>query len=155
MSRRNTQKGLTYIELLVTVVVLSILAAAAIPIAKTSMRREKEVELRQALRKVRTAIDDYKKFCENGMIQKEGLDSECYPPELEVLVEGVSQVGTIDKKLKFLRRIPRDPFTNAKEWGQRSYQDDHDSRSWGRQNVYDIYTQFDGTALDGTEYQTW
>ena len=155
MRKRRRQKGLTYIEVLVTVVVLSILAAAAIPIAKTSMRRKKEIELRQALRKVRTAIDDFKRFCDNGMIQKEGLDSECYPPELEVLVEGVSQVGTIDKKLKFLRRIPRDPFTNSREWGQRSYQDDHDSTNWGRQNVYDIYTQFDGTALDGTEYQTW
>ena len=153
--RQRGPKGLTYIELLVTIVVLSILVAAAIPIAKTSMRREKEIELRQALRKVRTAIDEFKKFCENGLIQKEGLDSECYPPELEVLVEGVSQVGTIDKKLKFLRRIPRDPFTNSREWGQRSYQDDHDGKSWGRQNVYDIYTQFDATALDGTEYQTW
>ena len=155
MSRARKQRGLTYIELLVTVVVLSILTAAVIPIAKTGMRRQKEVELRHALRKIRTAIDQYKEFCDNGMIQKEGIDSECYPPELEVLVEGVSQVGTIDKKLKFLRRIPADPFSNSVEWGLRSYQDDHDSTSWGRQNVYDIYTEFDATGLDGTEYETW
>ena len=155
MNRTRKQRGLTYIELLVTVVVLSILTAAVIPIAKTGMRRQKEVELRHALRKIRTAIDQFKEFCDNGMIQKEGLDSECYPPELEVLVEGVSQVGTIDKKLKFLRRIPADPFSNSVEWGLRSYQDDHDSTSWGRQNVYDIYTEFDATGLDGTEYQTW
>ena len=154
-SRTRKERGLTYIELLVTVVVLSILTAAVIPIAKTGMRRQKEIELRHALRKIRTAIDQYKEFCDNGMIQKEGIDSECYPPELEVLVEGVSQVGTIDKKLKFLRRIPKDPFSNSIEWGLRSYQDDHDSTSWGRQNVYDIYTEFDATGLDGTEYQTW
>jgi general secretion pathway protein G len=143
------------VEVLVTVVVLSILAAAVIPIAKTVMRREKEIELRHALRRIRNAIDQYKEFCDNGLIQKEGLDSECFPEELETLVEGVPQVGTIDKKLKFLRRIPKDPFTNTIEWGLRSYQDDHDSTSWGRQNIYDIYTEFDGTALDGTEYQTW
>ena len=148
-------RGLTYVELLVTIIVLTILAGAAIPVAKTALRRQKEIELRQALRKIRTAIDQYKTFCDNGLIQKEGVDSECYPNELEVLIEGVPQVGTIDKQLKFLRRIPKDPFTGSQEWGLRSYQDDHDSTSWGRQNVYDIYTEFDGTALDGTEYQTW
>ena len=147
--------GLTYVELLVTLIVLSILAGAAIPVAKTALKREKEIELRQALRQIRTAIDQYKMFCDSGLILKEGVDSECYPPELEVLIEGVPQVGTIDKKLKFLRRIPKDPFTGQAEWGLRSYQDDADSTSWGRQNVYDIYTEFDGTGLDGTKYRTW
>ncbi len=155
MNKTRKQRGLTYVELLVTVAVLAILTAAVIPIAKTGMRRQKEIELRHALRKIRTAIDQFKEFCDNGMIQKEGLDSECYPPELEVLVEGVSQVGTIDKKLKFLRRIPKDPFSNSIDWGLRSYQDDHDSTSWGRQNVYDVFTEFDAIDLDGTEYQTW
>ncbi len=155
MNKARKQRGLTYVELLVTVAVLAILTAAVIPIAKTGMRRQKEIELRHALRKIRTAIDQFKEFCDNGMIQKEGIDSECYPPELEVLVEGVSQVGTIDKKLKVLRRIPKDPFSNTIEWGLRSYQDDHDSTSWGRQNVYDIFTEFDAIGLDGTEYQTW
>ncbi len=155
MNRAGKQRGLTYVELLVTVAVLAILTSAVIPIAKTGMRRQKEIELRHALRKIRTAIDQFKEFCDNGMIQKEGIDSECYPPELEVLVEGVSQVGTIDKKLKFLRRIPKDPFSNSVEWGLRSYQDDHDSTSWGRQNVYDVFTEFDAIGLDGTEYQTW
>ena len=149
------QQGLTYIELLVTMVVLSILVAAVIPIAKTGVRRQKEIELRYALRKIRTAIDQYKTFCDNGLIQKEGLDSECYPEDLESLVEGVSQVGTIDKQLKFLRRVPKDPFTGKDDWEKRSYQDDHDSTSWGRQNVFDVYTAFDGTALDGTRYQIW
>ncbi len=153
--RRRRTGGLTYVELLVTIIVLTILAGAAIPVAKTALRRQKEIELRQALRKVRTAIDQYKMFCDNGLIQKEGVDSDCYPPKLEILVEGVSQVGTIDKTLKFLRRIPKDPFTGEREWGLRSYQDDHDSTSWGRQNVYDVYTEFDGTGLDGSEYRTW
>ena len=135
--------------------VLVILAGAAIPVAKTAIRREKEIELHQALRKIRNAIDQYKTFCDQGLIQKEGIDSECYPGEMEQLVEGVPQVGTIDKRLKFLRRIPKDPFTGSDEWGLRSYQDDADSRSWGRQNIYDVYTQFDGTALDGTSYNEW
>ena len=153
--KRRRARGLTYIELLVTMTVLAILAGAVIPIAKTAIRRETEIELRQALRKIRTAIDQYKTFCDQGLIQKEGIDSECFPPDLEQLVEGVPQVGTIDKRLKFLRRIPKDPFTKSDEWGLRSYQDDADSTSWGRQNIYDIYTQFDGTALDGTRYQEW
>jgi general secretion pathway protein G len=152
---RRGAAGLTYVEVLVTMIVLTILAGAVIPIARTAIRREKEIELRQALRKIRTAIDQYKDFCDQGVIQKEGIDSECYPTELEQLVEGVPQVGTIDKKLKFLRRIPKDPFTNTTEWGLRSYQDDPDSTSWGRQNVYDVFTQFDGTALDGSRYQEW
>lgn len=154
-ARRAGARGVTYVELLVTMTVLAILAGAVIPIAKTTLRREREIELRQALRKIRTAIDQYKMFCDQGMIQQEGVDSECYPTELEKLVEGVPQVGTIDRKLKFLRRIPKDPFTNTTEWGLRSYQDEPDSTSWGRQNVYDVYTQYDGTALDGTRYQEW
>ena len=153
--RRPGQVGLTYVEVLVVMTVLAILAGATIPIAKTAVRRQQELELRAALRRVRTAIDQYKMFCDNGLIQKEGVDSECYPPELEILVDGVPQIGTIDKKLKFMRRVPRDPFTRSIEWGMRSYQDDADSTSWGRQNVYDIYTEFDGTALDGTKYQEW
>jgi general secretion pathway protein G len=148
-------RGLTYVELLVTLTVLAILAAAVIPIAKTAVKRQKEIELRQALRQIRTAIDQYKQFCEGGLITKEGVDSECYPTKMDVLVEGVPQVGTIDKKLKFLRRIPKDPFTGEQEWGLRSYQDEADSRSWGRQNIYDVYTEFNGTALDGTKYGTW
>ena len=159
LSRRRRGKarsrGLTYVELLVTMTVLAILAGAVVPIAKTTLRREREIELRQALRKIRTAIDQYKLFCDQGMIQQEGVDSECFPTDLETLVAGVPQVGTIDKRIKFLRRIPKDPFTRTDEWGLRSYQDDADSTSWGRQNVYDVYTQFEATALDGTQYQEW
>jgi general secretion pathway protein G len=154
-ARPRRAAGLTYVELLVTCAVLAILAAATIPVAKTALKREREVELRQALRQIRTAIDQYKTYCDSGLIIKEGVDSECYPPDLDTLVKGVSQVGTIDKKLKFLRRIPKDPFTGKPEWGLRSYQDEADARSWGRQNVWDVYTEFDGTGLDGTKYSTW
>jgi general secretion pathway protein G len=142
------------VEVLVTIAVLLILAGAVMPMAKVTLKRQKELELRRNLRTMRQAIDLYKQYSDQGMIEKEGLDSEGYPPDLETLVKGVPQVGTT-KKIKFLRRIPVDPFTHKDEWGLRSYQDEPDSKSWGRQNVYDIYTLYPGKALDGTEYQDW
>jgi general secretion pathway protein G len=154
MLRPRRERGLTLVEVVVTVAVLLILAGAVMPLAKVTLKREKELELRRALRTMRQAIDLYKQYSDQGLIQKEGVDSEGYPPELETLVEGVPQVGTT-KKIKFLRRIPMDPFTHKDEWGLRSYQDEPDSRSWGRQNVYDIYTLYGGTALDGTRYRDW
>ena len=154
MLRPRRERGLTLVEVVVTVAVLLILAGAVMPLAKVTLKREKELELRRALRTMRQAIDLYKQYSDQGLIQKEGVDSEGYPPELETLVEGVPQVGTT-KKIKFLRRIPMDPFTHKDEWGLRSYQDEPDSRSWGRQNVYDIYTLYGGTALDGTHYRDW
>jgi len=152
--RLRREKGLTLVEVMVTITVLLILAGAVAPLAKVTLKRQKELELRRALRTMRQAIDLYKQYADQGLIQKEGVDSEGYPPELETLVEGVPQVGTT-KKLKFLRRIPMDPFIHRDEWGLRSYQDEADSRSWGRQNVYDVYTLYSGTALDGTKYQDW
>ena len=111
--------------------------------------------MRIALREIRTAIDKYKDSSDKGFIQKE-LDSEGYPKDLDVLVEGVPMVNTPDnKKLRFLRRIPRDPLTNSTEWGKRSIQDEPDSTSWGGKNVFDVYTTAQGTALDGTEYSDW
>jgi general secretion pathway protein G len=154
MWRLRRERGLTLVEVVVTVAVLLILAGAVMPLAKVTLKREKELELRRALRTMRQAIDLYKQYSDQGLIQKEGVDSEGYPPEMETLVEGVPQVGTT-KKLKFLRRIPMDPFTHKDERGLRSYQDEPDSRSWGRQNVYDVYTLYDGTALDGTKYRDW
>jgi general secretion pathway protein G len=154
MLQPRRERGLTLVEVVVTVAVLLILAGAVMPLAKVTLKREKELELRRALRTMRQAIDLYKQYSDQGLIQKEGVDSEGYPPELETLVEGVPQVGTT-KKIKFLRRIPMDPFTHKDEWGLRSYQDEPDSRSWGRQNVYDIYTLYGGTALDGTRYRDW
>jgi len=154
MLRRRREEGLSLVEVLVTITVLLILAGAVMPLAKVTLKRQKELELRRNLRTMRQAIDLYKQYSDQGLIEKEGVDSEGYPPELEILVEGVPQVGTT-KKIKFLRRVPFDPFTHEAEWGLRSYQDDADSKSWGRQNVYDVYTLYSGTALDGTEYQDW
>ena len=149
------QAGVTLLEMLVTIAVLLILSSVAIPSARFAVKRQKELELRRSLRDMRTAIDQYKKYCDTGLIVKEGVDSECYPTELEVLVEGVDKVGTVGQKVKFLRRIPFDPFTRSQDWGKRSYQDDWDSNSWGRENVYDVYTTYEGTALDGTKYSEW
>jgi general secretion pathway protein G len=151
---RNRQSGLSLIELLVCIAVLMVLAGAAMPVAKVTLKRQKELELRRSLRTMREAIDLYKEYSDKGLIEKEGLDSEGYPVDLETLVKGVSQINTT-RKLKFLRRIPIDPFTGKDEWGLRSYQDEPDSRSWGRQNVYDVYTQYVGTALDGSKYSDW
>ena len=146
--------GLSLIEVLVCIAILLILAGAVMPVAKTTLKRQKELELRRDLRMMREAIDLYKEYSDKGLIEKEGLDSEGYPPDLESLMKGVPQVGST-KKLKFLRRIPIDPFTHKDEWGLRSYQDEADSKSWGRQNVYDVYTEYSGTALDGSKYEDW
>lgn len=153
--RRRGALGLTLLELVVTVAVLSILAAMVLPIAKVTLKREKEMELRRALRLMRNAIDEYKKYSDAGLIQKRGLTSLGYPEDLDILVEGVSQVGAIDKKLRFLRRIPIDPMTGEAVWGKRSIQDDHDATSWGGENVFDVYSLSPGTALDGTAYSDW
>ncbi len=151
------ERGFTYLELIIATMLLAILASAIIPVAQVSAKRAKEMELRRDLRMMRAGIDEYKRAVDLGLIG--GVDvqlgSEGYPKELEVLVEGVEQVGTPGKKLKFLRRIPVDPMTNSDEWGQRSYQDEHDSRFWGGQNVYDVYSKSAGTALDGTKYRDW
>jgi general secretion pathway protein G len=148
------ERGLTFLEVLIVIGILLVLATAALPVAKVGIKRQKELELRRALRDIRSAIDEYKRVSSQGMILQRDVDAEGYPPDLETLVEGVEQVGTT-RKLKFLRRIPIDPMTGEAEWGLRSYQDDHDSRSWGRQNVYDVYSLSQGTALDGTKYEDW
>jgi len=154
---RAIASGFTYIELIIATMILVILAAAIIPVAAVSSKRAKEMELRRGLRIMRTAIDEYKRAVDLGMIG--GIDvqlgSEGYPEELEVLVEGVEQVGTPGKKLKFLRRIPIDPMTRGTDWGLRSYQDEHDSRFWGGQNVFDVYSKSTSVALDGTSYRDW
>ena len=147
--------GLTLVEVVVTIAILSILAAMVLPVAKLSIRREKEIELRRSLRSMRDAIDQYKKFSDTGLIQSKCLQCFGYPEDLENLVEGVAQVGAIDKKLRFLRRIPVDPMTGEKEWGLRSLQDDPNDDSWSRQNVFDVYSLSEGTALDGSKYRDW
>ncbi|HLE21858.1 MAG TPA: prepilin-type N-terminal cleavage/methylation domain-containing protein [Vicinamibacteria bacterium] len=149
--------GFTYIELIIATFILAILAAAVVPVAEVTAKRAKEVELRRDLRIIRDAIDNFKQSVDLGLIGGSDVElgSEGYPKDLEMLVEGVSQVGAVDKKLKFLRRIPMDPMTHSVEWGLRSYQDEPDSMSWGGQNVYDVYTTSRETALDGTNYRDW
>lgn len=145
------ERGLTFVELIVTVFILSILALAAVPVARFQMKREKERELRRDLWSMRDAIDKYKDAADRGAFQTK-VDSQNYPPDLETLVNGVDVQG---KKLKFLRRIPVDPMTGKAEWGLRSMQDDPDSDSFGGQNVFDVYSKSQGTGLDGTKYSTW
>jgi len=139
---------------MITVLVISVLVGLAVPLARNTIKREKEFELHTALREVRTAIDKYKDASDKGLIMVK-VDTEGYPESLQVLVDGVQMVGQVDKKLKLLRRIPKDPMTNSTEWGQRSYQDDPTSSSWGGQNVFDIHTKSEGTALDGSKYKDW
>jgi general secretion pathway protein G len=148
------QRGFTLIELIVTVFIISILVGLAIPLARNSIKREKEFELRAALREMRLAIDNYKNASDRGLIMMK-VDTEGYPETLQVLVDGVQMTGTVDKKLKLLRRVPRDPMTNSTEWGLRSYQDDPKMNSWGGQDVFDVYTKSEGTGFDGTKYKDW
>jgi len=154
MKQVRKARGFTLIELIVTVFIISILVGVAVPLARNSIRREKEVELREALREMRTALDKYKEFSDRGMIPMK-VDTEGYPEKLQVLVDGVDLNGTLGKKLKLLRRIPTDPMTNSTDWGLRSYQDDPKNASWGGQNVFDVYSKSQGTALDGTKYKDW
>jgi len=153
--RGRRERGLTYLEVMITVSILLILAAAAIPVARTAIKRQREMELRSALREVRNAIDQFKKYSDQGLIQQEGLETEGFPKDLDSLVEGTSLVGAIDKKIRFLRRVPKDPMTGTTEWGLRSLQDDPNSLTWGRQNIFDLYTTSEAEGLDGTPYATW
>lgn len=150
-TRRAGERGLTLIELIVTVAILAILASAAVPIARFQIKRQKERELRQDLWMMRDAIDKYKDAADKGAFQTK-LDSQNYPPDLETLVNGVDVQG---KKVKFLRKIPIDPMTNKPDWGLHSMQDDPNSDSYGGQSVFDVYSKSQGTALDGTKYSTW
>jgi general secretion pathway protein G len=152
------EHGYSFVELLVVTAVMFILASAVMPLVQVTAQRQREVELRAALRQMRTAIDRFKDAVDQGRIASTELKpgSEGYPPDLETLVEGVSmQNDQSGVKLKFLRRIPIDPMTNSTEWGMRSYQDRPDSTSWGGQSVFDVYTKSGATAIDGTKYKDW
>lgn len=157
LSPPPTWGGTTFVELMAAATILMILAGAILPLARVTVKRQRESDLRRALREIRTAIDNYKTRVDQGQIGGSDvkLGSEGYPPDLETLVKGVSQVGRLDRKLKFLRRIPIDPMTRSTEWGERCYSDEPDSRSGCGENVYDVYTTSDGTALDGTKYKDW
>jgi general secretion pathway protein G len=150
--------GYTFVELVVVAGIIMILALAAMPLARVSAQRQREVELRAALREMRTAIDKFKDAADTQQIAPLEIKagSEGYPADLETLVEGIPAANdATGRKLKFLRRIPIDPMTKKAEWALRSYQDDPDTTHWGGQNVFDVRTTFDGTALDGTKYRDW
>jgi general secretion pathway protein G len=156
MSR--SQRGFTFLELVIVTSILMILASTIMPLAQVTAQRQREVELRRALREITTAIDKFKDAVDNGQIPTTELEpgNEGYPPDLETLVNGVSAANdATGRKLKFLRRIPIDPMTNSTDWGKRAYQDRPDSQSWGGKNVYMVYTKYQGTALDGTKYNEW
>jgi general secretion pathway protein G len=156
--RWRESKGYTFIELLVVATILLILASAIMPLAKVTAQRQREAELRRALREMRTAIDKFKDAADLGQIGSLDLKagSENYPADLEQLVEGVTAANdATGRKLKFLRKVPIDPMTRSTEWGLRSYQDKADATKWGGQNVFDVHTTFEGTALDGTKYRDW
>lgn len=151
MNRTNQQRGLTLIELIIATTILLILSGMAVPLARVTIKRSREKDLRAALWQLRDGIDRYKDAADRGAFQIK-VGSEGYPPDLDTLVNGVDVGG---KKLKFLRRIPTDPMTGGTDWGLRSMQDDPTSDSWDGNNVFDVYTKSNGTALDGTKYKDW
>ena len=144
-------RGFTLIELIVATAILVILTTMALPLARVSIKREKERELRYDLWQMRDAIDRYKDAADRAAFQIK-LGSEGYPPDLDTLVQGVDSNG---KKLRFLRKVPVDPMTGKADWGMRSVQDDPTSTSWNGDNVFDVYSQSESTALDGTKYKDW
>ena len=157
-ARLSGVPGYSFVELLVVSTMLLILASAILPLSKVTIQRQREVEFRRALREIRTAIDRHKDSVDLGLIGGVNVQagSEGYPADLETLVEGVEVLNDASgRKLRFLRRIPFDPMTRSTEWGLRSYQDDPDATSWGGDNVYNVYTTSNTTALDGTKYTEW
>ena len=157
-SRKRGSAGFTFVEILVVSTILLTLASAIMPLARVTARRQREAELRHTLRELRTAIDKFKDATDLGMIGSLDLKvgSENYPPDLQTLVDGVTAANdATGRKLKYLRRVPIDPMTRGTEWGLRSYQDKPDATRWGGQNVFDVYTTYEGTALDGTKYRDW
>jgi general secretion pathway protein G len=150
--RHTWQRGMTLLEMIVVISILLILMGAAVPVVRTSVRRAREVELRHDLWEMRNAIDRYKDAADKNAFQQK-LGTEGYPPDLDTLVNGVDAQG--GKKLRFLRHVPVDPMTGNKDWGMRSMQDDPTSDSWGGQNVFDVFTKSNGTALNGTKYKDW
>ena len=155
---RRSSDGFTFIELLVATAVMLILASAALPLARVSIRRQREAELHNDLRVMRAAIDSFKSYADAGRIAQTEIQfgSENYPTSLQQLVDGVALNNDASgRKMKFLRRIPIDPLTNSTDWGLRSYQDLPNSTTWGGQDVYDVYSKADGKGLDGTKYKDW
>jgi len=146
---------MTLVELIVAFTILMLLSAMAVPLARYKVQRNRERELIYALREIRSAIDKFKDDMDLMKIGPAKLDSDNYPEKLQQLVDGVKATGSVDKKIRYLRRIPKDPMTNTYEWGMRSTRDDTDAQSWGGQNVFDVYTKSMDKARDGTPYSQW
>jgi general secretion pathway protein G len=161
---RNERRGLTLLELIIAMTIMAVLASAVLPMAEVTVKRSKEIELRRSLRMIRNAIDDYKADFEKASGKEPGkqqfytpaINETGYPKELEDLLEGRDWGGMYPYKRKYLRRIPMDPFDRYDQgWGLRSYVDDPESTVWGGEDVYDVYSQSDAVALDGTPYNSW
>jgi general secretion pathway protein G len=160
-ARRSSRgMGFSLIEMIIVLIILALLASAAIPLMRNSVIREREIELREALRELRKAIDEYKQFVETRpdllKIQEKRTESG-YPPSLQILVDGIelNTPGVEDKKRRFLRRIPKDPITDSTEWGLRGYTDSPTSTSWNGEDIFDVYSKSTDVALDGTKYKDW
>ncbi len=152
--RQFSDQAFMLIELIAAITILLVLTTLAIPLARNQIIRARETELHEDLRMIREAVDRYKAYSDQGMIPIK-VDSYGYPPDLQTLVDGVPVKGTAKGKYKFLRKIPIDPMTGTADWGLRAMQDDPDSKSWGGENVFDVYSKSQGTALDGTQYGDW
>lgn len=159
--------GLTLIELLVVIVIVGVLASAAMPLSRMTVKRTREMELRSSLRVLRAAIDAFRQDCLGGpggvKLSSDYCksDQDYYPESLELLTEPLKLANSVDKTKKYLRRIPRDPMMplesadDPNNWGLRSYQDEPDSSSWGGGNVFDVYSKSEAVAIDGSNYNTW
>jgi general secretion pathway protein G len=146
---------MTLVELIVSFTILMILSSMAVPLARYQVQRNKERDLQRALDDMHKAIDKFKDDMDAGKIGPPKIDSDNYPESLEQLVEGVKATGAVDKKIRYLRKIPKDPMTNSKDWGLRSTRDDPKALAWGGQNVFDVYTKSADKAKDGTPYSEW
>jgi len=156
IGRRPDAGGFSFVEMIIATALIMILASATLPIVRISIRRERENNLRRTLREIRLAIDKYQDACVSNKIAATDLTAQCYPPDLQTLVDGAPALNsTADLKYKFLRRIPLDPVTGKAEWGFKAVTDMPDSKSWGGGNVFDVYSKAEGTALDKTKYRDW
>jgi general secretion pathway protein G len=151
----RSRKGMTLVELIVAFTVLLVLTSMAVPLARSKVRAERERELRASLREMRDAIDKYHDYAQQGFFGAVKEGTNFYPENLEMLVEGVKRNDAQGSKIRFLRRVPRDPLTGKNEWGLRSDQDDSKSTSWGGQNVFDVYTKSQDKGSDGSPYAEW